>query len=222
MSASALASSDDIHAYLVGRLNDALRRPGLWGGELSIRLMQDHLLFVEQRLGVWEEEQRTLTERGAWSSTGVKGSFHDFLPADHGCAMASVYAEFARRQGWLKADRMLDSSEYVSMRDMVDSWAADDRVWADVVGAFGPPSVLVGSTNPDYGKTLCYLSDDVSSPMVIFHLWNATEPNAESWPPLHEQPLLLAVRVGDSPFTESFTFTPEGQRRRAAIESFSS
>lgn len=223
MSATALASSSDIRAFLVDRLNDALRRPGIWGGELGIRLTVDHLLFVEQRPVVLEEEQRALGERGAWPPTGVTGAFGGFLPSDHGCDMASVYAEFAHRQRWLKADRVLDAGEYAQMLDSVDSWAAQDRVWADVVASFGPPSVLIGSTNPYYGKTLGYLTDASSCAMVFFHLWNGTDPGAKpSWPPLHEQPLLLAVRHGDRPLAESFTFTPEGQRRRLEIESRSS
>ncbi|MFJ9447360.1 hypothetical protein ACIRRH_36755 [Kitasatospora sp. NPDC101235] len=60
--ADMLASSDEIHTYLVARLNDALRRPGMWGGELGIRLMLDHLLFLERRQEAWDDEQRP------WSS----------------------------------------------------------------------------------------------------------------------------------------------------------
>ncbi|MFB7617208.1 hypothetical protein [Kitasatospora sp. NPDC056181] len=215
--ADTLASSDEIHTYLVTRLNDALRRPGMWGGEHAIRLMLDHLLFAERRQGAWEDEQRALEQRKAWTPIGVKGAFEDFLPADHGTSVASVYAEFAHRQGWLEADRLLDAAEYDSMLATIDSWATHDRVWADVTSAFGPPSVLFGSTNPYYGKTLGYVTTDPSAPMLFFHLWNGTDPGADSsWPPAHEQPLLLAVRRGDAPFAASFTFTPEGRRRRPA------
>lgn len=69
----------------------------------------------------------------------MKGAFEDFLPAHHGYSVASVYAEFAHRQGWLAADRVLGANEYASMRDVIDSWAAHDRVWAEVTSAFGPP-----------------------------------------------------------------------------------
>lgn len=191
----------------------------MWGGELSIRLILDHLLFVERREETWGDEHRALQQRKAWSATGVKGAFKNFLPADHGHSVASAYAEFAHRQGWLKADRVLGPAEYTSMRDTIDSWADHDRVWADVTAAFGPPSVLLGGSNPYYGKTLGYLSEDVSAPMVFFHLWNGTDRDADpSWPPAHEQPLLLAIRRGDGPFPASFTFTPEGHRRRPGQE----
>ncbi|MFE5587626.1 hypothetical protein [Kitasatospora sp. NPDC056531] len=214
-----LASSEEIRTHLVTRLNDALRRPGMWGGELSIRLILDHLLFIERRQEAWGDEQRALEQRKAWTSTGVKGAFQDFLPADHGDSVASVYAEFAHRQGWLKADRVLNTAEYASMRDTIASWAAHDRVWPDVTSAFGPPSVLIGGTNPSYGKTLGYLTENVSAPMVFFHLWNGTDPGTEpSWPPAHEQPLLLAIRRGDGPFAASFTVTPQGRRRRPGQE----
>ncbi|MFE7528987.1 hypothetical protein ACFU7Y_25210 [Kitasatospora sp. NPDC057542] len=215
--ADMLAPSDEIHTYLVARLNDALRRPGMWGGELGIRLMLDHLLLLERRQEAWDDEQRALEQRKAWTPTGVKGAFGGFLPADHDASVASVYAEFAHRQGWLRTDRVLSTDEYASMLATIDSWAAHDRVWADVTSFFGTPSVLFGGTNPYYGKTLGYVTAGLSAPMVFFHLWNGTDPDAEpSWPPAREQPLLLAIRRGDASFAASFTYTPEGHRRRPA------
>jgi hypothetical protein len=215
----ALVPSGEIHTYLVTRLNDALRRPGIWGGELAILLTLDHLLFAERRQGAWDDEQRALKQRKIWTATGVKGAFEGVLPADHDTNVASVYAEFAHRQGWLKLDRALSADEYATMLAAIDSWASQDRVWADVTSAFGTPSVLFGGTNPYYGKTLGYVTADSSAPMLFFHLWNGTDPGVEpSWPPSRAQPLLLAVRRGDAPFAASFTFTPEGQRRRPAQE----
>lgn len=214
-----LASSEQIHAHLVAQLNDALRRPGMWGGELAIRLTLDHLLFVERRQEAWGDEQRALEQRTAWTVTGVRGAFEGVLPTDHGTSVASVYAEFAHRQGWLELDRALSADEYATMLAAIDSWASRDRVWADVTSAFGAPSVLFGSTNPSYGKTLGYVTADRSTPMLFFHLWNGTDLGTEPpWPPSREQPLLLAVRRGDAPLAASFTFTPEGLRRRPEQE----
>ncbi len=191
----------------------------MWGEELSIRLILEHLLFVERRQETWDDERRALEQRKAWTATGVKAAFENFLPADQGCSIASVYAEFAHRQGWLTADRVLVPAEYASMHETINSWADQGRVWADVTSAFGPPSVLLGGSNPYYGKTLGYLSEEVSAPMVFFHLWNGTDRDADpSWPPTREQPLLLAIRRGDVPFPISFTFTPEGYRRRPEQE----
>lgn len=147
-----LAAPDAVRAYLVEQLNFALRRPGMYGGELAIRMLFDHLLFVEQRSQAWNEEMHALEERGAWAATGVQGAFDCLLPGDHGYSVSSVYAEIARRLGWLVPDRVLDSASYASLRQTAGVWAAQDRVWGDVVARFGPPSVLFGGTNPLYGK----------------------------------------------------------------------
>ncbi|MGW0664848.1 hypothetical protein, partial [Streptodolium elevatio] len=175
------------------------------------------LLFVEQRSQAWNEEMHALEGRGAWAAAGVQGAFDCLLPRDHGYSVSSVYAEIARRLGWLVPDRVLDSASYASLRQTAGVWAAQDRVWGDVVARFGPPSVLFGGTNPLYGKTLGYVGEEPGEPMVFFHLWNGPEDGAEqSWPPAHAEPLLLAVRYGDGPFAGTFTFTPEGRRRRPA------
>ncbi|WP_345676277.1 hypothetical protein [Yinghuangia aomiensis] len=131
-----------------------------------------------------------------------------------------MYAEIARRLGWLVPDRVLDAVSYASMRENVSDWAAQDRVWGDVTAGFGPPSIQFGGTNPLYGKTLGYLTEDVEEPMVFFHLWNGRD-DEESWPPEYAEPLLLAVRLGDGPFGDTFTLTSEGRRRRPAPSLFS-
>jgi hypothetical protein len=75
------------------------------------------------------------------------------------------------------------------------------------------PSIHFGGTNPLYGKTLSYTSGSPTDPMISFHLWNGTEPDAEPiWPPLYSEPVLLAT--GNQTFETSLAFTPEGVRRR--------
>lgn len=212
-----LAASDEIRAYLVDQLNHALRRPGMYGRELALRMLMDHLLFVEREPGALAEQQRVWEERGAWSSTGVAGVFRGLIPGRYDgdeYGVASVYAEFAHRRGWLKPDRHLAPGEYASLVGAVRQWAAEDRVWTDIVDEFGAPSVLFGGNNPYYGKTLGYLTGNPEEPMVSFHLWNGSAPGDEpSWPPEHEEPLLLVVRFGTGPFRQTCTFTPEGRRR---------
>ncbi|MFD9902753.1 hypothetical protein [Streptomyces sp. NPDC059063] len=63
------------------------------------------------------------------------------------------------------------------------------------------------------------MGEDLGEPMVFFHLWNGSTPGPESAWPEREEPVLLAVRLGNAPFDEAFTFTPEGQRRRPEPES---
>ncbi|MDJ1135076.1 hypothetical protein [Streptomyces iconiensis] len=216
-----VAGVDEIHAYLVDQLNSALRRPSMFSqGDAALRMLVDHLLFVECRPEVWAEEQRAWVSRGARTSTGVAGMFQELMPG--GCDqyyVASVYAEFAHRRGWLRPDRLLPTGEHHALRARVRRWVQADRSWADVTSEFGPPSILCGGTNPLYGKALGYLGEDPAESMVFFHLWNGSTPAPEStWPEL-EEPVLLAARFGDAPFDEAFIFTPEGRRRRPEPDS---
>ncbi|MEU3795575.1 hypothetical protein AB0F07_38285 [Streptomyces fructofermentans] len=211
-----LASAEEIHAYLVERLNLALRGPEMFGGEIALQILMNHLLMAEREPDPIGRLRSTWQERGAWTSLGVTGAFRELVPKPkYNCGMASVYAEFAQARGWLRPDRTLASDAYRAMVDQVRDWVGEDRTWADVTDRFGPPSVLFGGSNPLYSKSLGYLADDPALPMVVFHLWNGTEPGpGDGWPPAHEQPLLLAVRHGHGPFPGTFTFTPHGHRLR--------
>ncbi|WP_316528141.1 hypothetical protein [Kitasatospora brasiliensis] len=212
-----LATGEEIHAHLTAQLNLALRRPGMFGGEPALRQLLDLLLFTERRAGDLARQQRDWESCGLWSAVGVTGAIRNLLGVRDGeYGMASVYAEFAQRRGWLTPDRLLTEEAYEGLSASARRWAEEDRTWPDVTAEFGDPSVLFGGSNPLYGKTLGYLSEDPARPMVSFHLWNGCESETESWPPDHEQPLLLAVRFGDGPLPCSVTFTPEGERRRAS------
>lgn len=88
------------------------------------------------------------------------------FPAQIGhCEMASVYAEFAQRRGWLTLDGLLAEEAYEALTGRVRRWATVDRTWADVTAEFGSPSVLFGGNNRLYGKALGYLSEDPQQPM---------------------------------------------------------
>ncbi|MGW1608416.1 hypothetical protein ACWCQZ_03215 [Streptomyces sp. NPDC002285] len=216
----ALASAEEIHAYLVEQLNLALRRPGMFGGETALWMLVDHLLFVEGQPKAWDEERARLAERGCWDALGVRGVFRELIPGRHyDSGTASVHAEFAHRRDWLRPDRVLDEQEYEALAGRARQWAGKDRVWSEVIAEFGEPSVLFGGNNPLYGKTLGYLTGDTDRPIIHFHLWNGSADGDEpSWPPAHQEPLLFAVRFGYGPFRETFTFTPEGRRLQPAAE----
>jgi hypothetical protein len=80
---------------------------------------------------------------------------------------------------------------------------------------FGPPSLLIGGTNPFFGKTLAYLTSHATEPITFFHFWNGSDPQAErARPRIYDEPVLLAVGAGRGAFKDTFTFTPEGGRRR--------
>ncbi len=171
-------------------------------------MLVDHLLFVERQPEVWDEEHRSWASRGAGSSTGLGGMFEKLMPGgyEQNC-VASVYAEFAHRRGWLRPDRLLPADEHHALRARVRPWAQTDRSWADVLSEFGPPSILCGGTSPLYSKTLGYLGEDPEEPMVFFHLWNGTTA-AKSTRHELDEPVLLTVRFADAPFDEAFTFHP--------------
>jgi hypothetical protein len=204
-----LAPSAEIHSHLVQRLGDVLRRPGMYGGgEFGAQILIDALLAAEQRPELLAEQQRRWDDQGAWTPLGVAGAFHPELPGPHDVPAMSVYAEFARARGWLRIDRPLDDASYRDLRGAIAGWTGQDRSGADVRGAFGPPSLLIGGRDPGWPKALCYAPADPGEPVVAFHLWNAPGSGLA-------QPVLLAVRVGgDGPFGEQFAFTPQGHKRR--------
>ncbi|MBB6347684.1 hypothetical protein FHU36_004229 [Nonomuraea muscovyensis] len=210
-------TSTEIRAYLKDRLNQALRRPGSFGGEIALRLLLDHLAYAEHQEKEWGQALRTLQSRGAFNSLGVTGALNRVLPDLRDDGVASIYTELARDRGWLQADRTLTLEEHGSLRRELIAWAAHDRTLTEVREEFGPPSVLLGGTNPFYGKTLAYLTARATEPIIFFHLWNGTSrPTETTWHPVYDEPVLLAVRSGSGAFKDTFTFTPEGSRRRPA------
>ncbi|KKD04233.1 hypothetical protein [Streptomyces sp. WM6386] len=208
-----VVTADEIHAYLVGQLNRALRHPEGYGGELALVLLHQHLLFAEGQADAWGEASERLRESGAWTAVGARGAYRELIRGDDSSGMASVHAEFAHRRGWLATDRVLDARAHQALLDRARQWAGDDRVWADVLAEFGAPSVLLGDDDQRFGKTLGYVSEDPDRPIVFFHLWNGSlDEDAPVGNRAYPEPVLWAVRFGDGPFRESFTFTPEGRR----------
>ncbi|WP_343952407.1 hypothetical protein [Nonomuraea longicatena] len=189
----------------------------MYGGEVALRILFDHLAHVERREDRWSAGRQEWEARGAFTSTGVTGAFTSLIPGHHEDGVASVYAEFAHAQGWLQADHTLTLHEYRALRAMISAWASCDRTLTEVTTVFGPPSIRFGGNNPRYGKALGYLTGAPEEPMIAFHLWNGPDPAAEQhWPPAYADPVLLAIRVCEGDFGQSFTFTPEGRRRRSA------
>jgi hypothetical protein len=206
----------DIRGYLVGELNSALRRPGMYGGEMALRLYFDAMAFADDREQEWRGELDVLRERGAFASTGVSGAVEGVLGERSEHVMASVYAGLAHRYGWLTLDRVLQPAEYDGVRGRLDRWCESDRTMSETLAEFGPPSILVGGNNPRYSKTLGY--GTTGEPLVFVDLWNGTEPKADTtWPPDHPEPLLQAVRRPSDSFEHEFVFTPMGALRRAAL-----
>ncbi|MEV0292430.1 hypothetical protein [Nocardia sp. NPDC050710] len=208
-------SAQEMHAYLVNQVNLMLRRLGMFGGEPALWTLFDHLFFLEGDDHGVSDLHESWRERNAFTPTGAQGALRRLLPDTMRSALPSMYAEAARHRGWLDLDRTLTPDEYARLRTAIPSFVEDDRTWSEVVEAFGQPSVLFGSTNRLYEKTLAYATADTSDPMVVFHLWNGVDPGAQSsWPPKYQEPILLAIRCGTGSFADTFVFSPEGTRRR--------
>ncbi|MEU4555326.1 hypothetical protein [Micromonospora violae] len=202
----------------LAKVNDVLRRPGMYGSRESAELLLlEAMAAVDGRLARWQTECDGLRDRGAVAPTGVAGAYSNILPAAAvRDATASVYAEIAHRFGWLELDRRLSEEELRHMSADIGDWVVQDRSLSAVIAAFGPPSLWIGGTNPNYPKTLVYGTACPDHGLLCFHLWNAF---AEGAPEttlrgVHPEPVVLAVRHRPGAFAGSFSFTPEGLDRR--------
>ncbi|MEQ4306203.1 hypothetical protein ABNF97_33285 [Plantactinospora sp. B6F1] len=204
----------------LAQVNRVLRRPGMYGGsELAERLLLEAMAAVDGSLERWWAECEGLRERDAFAATGVVGAYGQILPADAlRDATASVYAEIAHRLGWLELDRVLSEVEFQRLRTEIGGWVTQDRTLPEVIAAFGPPSLWIGGTSPFYSKTLAYTIVDPDYDLICFHLWNAfANTGAETGlQGVYPEPVVLAVRHQPGTFPNSFSFTPEGLRRRPA------
>lgn len=172
---------------------------------------------VDGSLELWRRECDGLRERDAFAATGVMGAYGDILPVDAvRDATTSVYAEIAHRLGWLELDRALSEAEFQQLSSGVGEWVTQDRTLSEVIGTFGPPSLWIGGTNPFFPQTLAYATADPDRGLICLHLWNAIVDTTPGTEPrgVHAEPVVLAARHRPGKFPGSFSFTPEGLRRR--------
>jgi hypothetical protein len=212
---------ETVRAYLRDQYNSAVRRPGMFGGEMALRLYIDAL---EAAYGhrYASDSIDSLQERGAFNALGVLGPFTAFwpglTPSDRPTSrchlddmVASVYAEVGHQQGWLDLDRPLTSQEHDEITRSIKTWCKQDRTSSEVLGSFGPPSVLCGGSGSKWPKTLVYATDHPDDPCISFHLWNSfTDHQATEYP----EPVVIAARREGGKFTTSFVLTPIGRERR--------
>ncbi|WP_328471773.1 hypothetical protein [Streptomyces sp. NBC_00448] len=186
------------HELLVERLNRALRRPADFGGLPAVRSLLDRLAADAAAGTVWMADTNARLSGAAL----LRHCLTD--PEVH--VAAAQYAEDAHHLSWLRPDRTLPAAGHAALVEGVLEWARADRDGADVVAAYGPPSVTFGDPDPRRPKTLGYVGADGRGPLVSFHLGHA---------PGRSGPVLLAARIGepgDSFFCSDggSEFTPSG------------
>jgi hypothetical protein len=199
-----------LYRYVLSRLNDALRRPGMFGGDCAIEIYMDianidHGGDLGSRSGI----RPILSGSDAWTSLGVGGAFLEYWGLDSSDMTASVYAEVARERGWATLDRLLTAGEYETAIKGVGQWCNRDRSYSEVLAVYGEPSIHIGGSGGAWPKTLLYASEDKSTPCLSFHLWNARDtPSSE---PLYSEAMLLGARTENPVFMEGFILTPLGR-----------
>jgi hypothetical protein len=202
------AGADGIHEYALSRLNDVLRKPGMFGGDCAIEIYMDIVNFGHTGLRPGSGIQSILSGSDAWTRLGVRGAFLDYWGLDSHDMTASVYAEAARERGWAALDRLLTAGEYETAAKGVSQWCKHDRSYSEVLAVYGEPSIHIGGNGGAWPKTLFYASEDKSTPCLSFHLWNARDtPSSE---PLYSEAMLLGVRTENPVFMEGFILTPLG------------
>jgi hypothetical protein len=218
--AEASRTVGDIRDYLLQQLNSALRRPGMFGAEIALRLYFDAIAFTDRSERLWADDLSALRSREAFTSTGVTGAVERVLGYRAEDVMASVYAEIAHQHAWLTLDRNLPEAGYRRILDRLPACCARDRSHSEIIAEFGEPSMLIGGSNPLWPKTLAYATAHTGGPLIFFHLWNGAQPGkAVNWPPEHPEPVLLAARHGGARFIDGFIFTPVGSVRRSQLTS---
>ena len=198
-----------------------VRRPGMYGrDEMAERLLLEAMAAVDGILDRWQEQCQALRDRGAFTATGVMGAYRRIVPADAvRDATASVYAEIAHRLGWLSLDRVLPEAEFQELNAEIGGWVARDRTISEVIATFGAPSLWIGPTSLHHAKTLAYATVDPQQTLICFHLGTTSNEVIEPGPAgASAEPVVLAVRHRPGEFAGSFSYTPEGNRRRPTAD----
>lgn len=188
--------------------------------EMAEQLLLGAMAAVDGSVTRLNSEFDGLRERRAFTATGVKGAYCNVLPADAlRDATASLYAGIAHRCGWLDLDRTLSSAEYQRLATDIGEFVTEDRTLSQVIDTFGAPSLWIGGTNPLRPKTLGYTTANPDDELICMHLWK-TFANADADGPqgVHPELMVLAVRHRPGDFPNSFSFTPEGLRRRPTAD----
>jgi hypothetical protein len=230
---------EEFKARHVETLSDAIKRPGMYGGDssgvdLHLRMLLEDLCFIDER-DADAAIYQPLKERHLWSSVGIRGPFSRVFhfADDFENELASVYGEMAFRLGYITPTRLLSCIELERIKRDARRFRANDIHAADIQAMFGPASLIVGGR---YYQILCYGTDDANHWWLFFdcrfdhrgyvrvarrRLDLATVDGLPHWQhPDFQNPLLRNTRIhalGYPSLRQGITFTPYGQRIRQKI-----
>ncbi len=141
-----MLTSQKIRTQLVACLNEAVARPGMFGGELYFRLRVQDLAAIEECSDQLQVRLDQLSSAGILTSVGVRGWFLARMPLldDFSDEVASVYARIGSLFGWIEPTRLLEDEAYKIARRFADRRPSRDLDAAEVVHNIGEPSVIVG------------------------------------------------------------------------------
>ncbi len=211
----------EVRERFIERLNAALLRPGMYGGELTAQTVLEDLSWLDGQDDLRPHIPETLRAAGAWSALGVRGVFMQMFGGDavqHAAAASLVYADIAHARGYLRPQRVLTGQEYSWLRGRAREWTASaDRTLPDLVDAFGLPSLWRPKYNRLYPVSVGYVSAHGGDPLVAFDFWQDTDGTKPPWRPrLGPEPMLRNVRWRTDIFADGFTFSPIGTTMLAA------
>ena len=210
-------SANEIRDFVLHNLDLALRASSWLGGVKTWNQQFDILCFIDDKKEQENAYFEDLIFGNKFPPTGISGAFDLVFGAHSADMVASVYAEFALRQGWLRPDRVLPGEEFDVVLAEGVAWCGTDRTLSDVTARFGAPSCRLGSDSPSYPCTLMFVSDEPDRRAVYFHLWNTFTRELPS-EPVYRQPVLLGMRHMNGPFYDGFTLTPMGAAHQLIAE----
>lgn len=166
------------------------------------------LCYLDERDVDYEQVEEVV--RG-FGKLGVHGPFAAIFGAERRCTaeVASVYAEFYHRLGYLVLERLLGPAEWTPLTRLRE-WVGDRDVRrSEVEDAFGEPSLRVGK------RVLCYAPAD-GGRWVFFDCWD--EPSPRYVPGegrfdggLETDPLVRDVRTPAADFEDGLILTLYGK-----------
>jgi hypothetical protein len=122
--APASRSVTGVRAHFIERLNLALLRAGLYGGELALGIFMDDLAWIDGRD---DRVADVMKAWGTWSPVGVRGWLARLFgdrPSRHDVAAAFTYADLACHWSYLRPQRTLTVQEYARLRGEAREWTA--------------------------------------------------------------------------------------------------